>query len=766
MSTSNLDTELRALEYGADMDAATVENLHREIGFTEVHRATGGEHRYVREIACLRYQTAHTLLPPRPGDFFAGRLNRMLVGVDPERGGLTEAAYFCRMERLDEIAADTDAPATLRRQADSLRDYWTDRQTSVRCRGAFSPSTRAGLPSDDYYSGREIAYPMYGLGGPCLDYDTLVRLGIPGLRREVARHQTVHTDHESHRFYDSLAAALDILVDAALEYADQAARLARSAEGEDENGRRASRIEQGLRALIDAPPASYHQAAQLVWLYTLVALPRNYGRMDIYLGRWFVHDVDSGVISYDEALEMTAGLWRLMAARGDNFNNRVVIGGRGRAHEDAADRFALLALEVQRRLSDTIPQLSLRCYAGMNPAVWDMALEVIGSGCTFPILYNDDVNVPAVATAFGVSERDAEQYVMYGCGEYVLDHRSIGSPDAALNVLKMLDVTLHGGIDSFDEAPRGLALAGLRDVSSFEELRQAFVRQVDHQVQMLAEAQATIYRETGAEVAYPLLSLLYDDCIERGRPLLDGGVRYRGGTLESFGNSSAADALLAVNKTVFEQRLLTADELLACLADDFVGHERERAMLERLPAYGNDHAQADAMALWVNEVVCRAAMRSGARAGLDSFLVVLVNNGDSVLFGKRTAASADGRRRSEPVSNGNQPSAGRDRCGLTALLSSMAKLNPSLHAGATHNCKLSRRMFDGHRAEADALVRTYFARGGTQLMVTVTDRRELERALEQPEHYANLIVRVGGYSERFVNLPRDIQLEVVRRTLY
>ncbi|MBD3243277.1 MAG: hypothetical protein GF331_21990 [Chitinivibrionales bacterium] len=766
MATTTLDSELRNLEYGAAKEAGTTVDLCRETTFTEVHRRAEGDHPFDREIACLRSQVAHTLMPLRPGDFFAGRLDRMLVGIDPERGGLTEAAYFCRMERLDEIIGNPEAPSELRRQADSLRRYWADRQTSVRCRADFTEQLQQGLPSDDYYGAREIAYPMYGLGGPCLDYGKLVRLGIPGLREEVRGHRMSHTDRESRRFYDCLTAALDILVDAAVGYANQAAQLARAASSDDAVRQRAHRIERSLRTVVKAPPAAYHEAAQLVWLYSLVALPRNYGRMDMYLGGWLAHDLDTGVLSHDEALEMTAGLWRLMVARGDNFNNRVIIGGRGRPNEAAADRFALLALEAQQRVNDIIPQLSLRWYDGMNPAVWRKAMDTIGAGGTFPILYNDDVNVPAVAGAFGVPASEAEQYVMYGCGEYVLDHRSIGSPDAALNVLKALDITLRGGVDSFDGAARGLALPGLREASTFEDVQQAFVRQIEHQVSLLAEAQATIYRVSGEDAAFPFLSLLYDDCIARGKPLLAGGVRYRGGTLEAFGNNSAADALLAVKTAVFDRRLLTAHDLLESLDKDFVGRERERLMLERLPKYGNDDAEADAMSLWVNEVVCRAAMREGARVGLDSFLVVLVNNGDSVLFGKTTGATPDGRRRGEPVSNGNQPGAGRDTSGLTALLNSMAKLDPSLHAGATHNVKLSRATFTTQRVKTEAMLRGYFAAGGTQTMVTVTDRRELERAMEHPEQYANLIVRVGGYSERFVNLPRDIQLEVIRRTLH
>jgi pyruvate-formate lyase len=764
--TTALTEELKDLEYGYHKESHDAD-LRRELRFTEMHRRHEQADAFERETACLRCQVAQTLLPIEPGDWFAGRIDRMLVGIDPERGGLLEAAYFCRNEWFEEQLKRSDLRADLRADMQSILHYWQGRTTYAHCREAFPERLQEGLPRDDYYVGHEISYPMFGMGGPCLDYGKLVRKGVSGLRREVRRRRerACRDGDANPAFLDCLLAALDIFAEAARRYARQARALAAESTSE-EFGRRCELIERSLTRVAEKPPRTLHEAVQLMWLYSLVALPRNYGRMDTYLGDVLARELGDRTLTWEQAREMMVGLWRLMNARGDNFNNRVIIGGMGRANEETADRFALLALETQEIVGEIIPQLSLRWYRGMDPRLWEKALDVIGKGGTFPIIYNDDVNVPAAQAAFGVSREEAEQYLMYGCGEYVLDHRSVGSPDAALNVLKALDVTLHNGVDSFQHHPRGLALGSLRDFGTFEDLRDAFVRQVQHQVALLAEAQATIYRVTSRQASYPFLSLLYDDCVERGRPLLAGGVRYLGGTLESFGNNSAADSLLAIKKVVYEKKLLTAEQLLECLACDFRGHERERRMLASVGKFGNDDEEADGMAVWLNTMVCRAARSQADRVGLHTFMVVLINNGDSVLFGKTTAASADGRRAGEPLSNGNQPGAGNDRNGLTALLNSMAKLDPSQHAGAVHNVKLSRGMFTTRRAEMGALLQGYFDAGGTQVMVTVTDRRELERAMEKPQEYTNLIVRVGGYSERFVDLPRAVQLEVVKRTLY
>ncbi len=140
-------------------------------------------------------------------------------------------------------------------------------------------------------------------------------------------------------------------------------------------------------------------------------------------------------------------LWQLIADRKTVFNGRVFIGGRGRPDEASADRFALLAMEATRTVIEIEPQLTLRFYEGMNPALMSKALDMLGDGRTFPMLFNDDVNIPAVQNAFGVPLEDAEQYLPYGCGEYCLDHLSFGSPNCSLNLLKALESVLHHGVD-------------------------------------------------------------------------------------------------------------------------------------------------------------------------------------------------------------------------------------------------------------------------------------------------------------------------------
>lgn len=767
LENTTKSTATQSPDYGFTKRFRKIMSLERERAFTRAYAAHEFEHAYEREIACLAVQIPAMCAPLRPGDWFAGRVEPMAVGINPERGGLTQAAYYIDQEMLTGQLDNPDVGLSVKNDIRFLLDFWAERETGQACRAAFEPDVASGLPSDDYYSGKEIAYPMYGLGGPCLDFGKLTRLGLSGLRSEIESSSLRKGpgDPDRDHFYRSLLVSLDLFETVMRDYAQQAHDLAHSALNAQDTAR-AEQVGRTLDALVDRPPQTYHEAVQLVWLYAIVSMVKNYGRLDCTLGPFLASDLDNGILTDADAREMTAGLWHQMQEQGDNFNGRVVIGGAGRADSASADRFAFLALDTHESHGGVLPQLSLRWYSGMDPRLWERGLAVLRKGTTFPILYNDDITVPALAKGFGVSITEAQQYVPYGCGEFVLEHASIGSPDAALNVLKAVNVTLGNGIDYVDNARRGLALGGLERMASFEQLKSAVEAQIEHQVNLLARCQATVYRVTGEQAAFPFLSMLYDDCIGRGKALLAGGVRYCGGTLESFGNNSAADSLTAIKYAVYDHNLVSPRDLIQALKNNFVGYEQVRTTLLASPRFGNDNPEADAMSVWLNEMVCETTRRCGTAAGLDHFSVVLINNGDSVMFGKTTGASADGRLLGVPLSNGNQPSAGSDVCGPTALLNSMAKLNPAVHAGAVHNVRFSRATFDKHPGSVHGLLRGYFSSGGTQAMVTVTNRDDLEKARAHPELYANLIVRVGGYSEYFVDLPPDIQDEVMRRTLY
>jgi len=717
---------------------AASEKFSLELEFTETYQRCLDDDPALREAACLQVLTPRLFDPLQPGDLLAGRTHYLPVGF-----GLEDAAggpvYYCREWH---ILPELDAlPDERREKVQAMLDFWKREAT-------INGHLVRRLPRDVLAATSNHVAEMGGrVAGSLLDFEKLTRIGLPGLRAEIAAGRKRNGDLP---LYAAMDKALDLLVDMIHAYADQTAGETSAA----------------LRAIAARAPQTLREAAQLAWLYALISGTVNYGRMDVYLGNFYAADVDSGRLSEAGALALMQSLWQLMAARKTVFNGRVFIGGRGRPNEANADRFALLAMEATRTVIEIEPQLTLRFHTGMNPALMAKALDVLAEGRTFPMLFNDDVNVPAVEQAFKVSRADAEQYLPYGCGEYCIDHVSVGSPNCSLNMLKALEAALHNGRDMQTGEQVGLDPGNLSTFETFDQLWQAYARQIEYSVEQLANRHRLEVDVEAEQAAFLFTSMLYDDCVARGKSLLDGGARIRGGLIETYGMVNAADSLTAIKNLVYDRKLLPLNRLVAALDADFAGYEREYRLMRLAPKFGNDDPAADDVLCRVSEQVARHTMAQAARVGLDYFLIVNINNWMNVSLGAQTLASAEGRRSGKPLANGNTPTAGNDTSGVTAFLNSLVKPDVNLHAGYTQNMKFSKSLFREERPKVRALLDTYFASGGAQSMITVIGRGDLEAALKDPESYRNLIVRVGGFSARFVELTPEIQQDLLARTLY
>jgi pyruvate-formate lyase len=396
----------------------------------------------------------------------------------------------------------------------------------------------------------------------------------------------------------------------------------------------------------------------------------------------------------------------------------------------------------------------------------EMAISLIGEGYTFPLLYNDDVLVPGVVNSHDVPIEAAEQYMPLGCGEIIIDHMGFGTPSGSLNILKALEVTLRNGIDPITGKRLGLPTGNFKDFKSFDQLFSAFKKQLAYFIEILADHEDLEYEVTGRTAPYLYLSMLYDDCIKRGKGMFAGGIRYLGGSLESFGTVNSADSLIAIKELVFDKKLISQEKLLEVLDSNFVGYEKEHRMLVDCPKYGNDDPNADGMIVELHDFVCNTIRDQRHRTNLDWYLNVIINNGQNTTLGRWVGASADGRKAGGAMANANTPSGGNDKKGITALINSIVKPNPAIHAGAVQNMRFGRDSFTHNREKIEVIIDTYFKKGGSQAMITVINRGDLENALIEPEKYKDLFVRVGGFSARYIDLSKDIQLEILSRTTY
>jgi pyruvate-formate lyase len=211
---------------------------------------------------------------------------------------------------------------------------------------------------------------------------------------------------------------------------------------------------------------------------------------------------------------------------------------------------------------------------------------------------------------------------------------------------------------------------------------------------------------------------------------------------------------------------MTIDHLVKALDADFEGYEYERKLMLNAPKYGNDDDYADDIKVKVDRHVCETTRNMASKAGLDSYLIVIINNNANTVMGEQTAASPDGRKSRTFMANGNSSTGGADKNGLTAYLNSIVKPETKIHAGAVQNIKFSREMFTERRAITEKILQTYWEKGGAQCMINCLNRNDLENAMIHPEQYGNLIVRVGGFSARFIDLSPHVQLEILSRTMY
>lgn len=725
--------------------------------FTDAYRL--GTDCHHREALCEDVQFPAVLVPPRSSDYLAGKRLYPEVGYSLQYGGL---GYYADFWLWDESIKQGAYSSREMAEWKTLRSFWEQENTSARCVREFSDAIRLRLPK--LYNKPENlsqpALPLFRMGGLQLDFGKLVDNGIPGLEGLVRERMEDVLDAPTLAFLNGILVSL-ARVRNCLKYYH---RLAKSLD--KDSFRSPSRaLCAVLDGLLNHPPRTFHEALQLILLTTTITGTINFGRLDVVLGPLLHRDLEDGVIAWEGALQLMQNFYVILEEEILHFDARIIVGGMGRPDAPAADLFASLAMETTESLSLPLPQVSLRFFAGQNPALLEKAYDVIGQGKTFPMLYNDDVNVPAVEKAFGVSRETACQYLPYGCGEYMIDHQSCGTPNAIINLLRCLESALNCGRCLRTGEVIGPDFGSLRSYPGFEALWEAYARTVEYFVTPLALAQDSIYRTVSADCPFSLVSLLYDDCLARGRAIFSGGIRYLGGTNETYGNNNTADSLTAIEQLVFKERVCSGDELLSALRRNWADAESLRWQFQEAPKFGNDHTIADHMAARVHRQICLATSNAAARhTSLHHFLVVIINNDHNTHWGKWTSASADGRKHGEPLAPGNAAGAGHDKSGLTAVLNSQAKTDPSLHAGAVQNVRLSDSFPAKHRSLYHALFNTYFQQGGAQAMVTVVNRADLLDALVHPEKYANLLVRVGGFSARFIDLDAATQQEILSRT--
>ena len=724
--------------------------------YTQVHREHSCESREKREAACLEVLYPSLFRHIQKDDLIAGRLDFLPIGFGcvTSVGGV---GHYCVFRKLKNFRSEL--PESERERVDALYKYWEDHDLKT----AYN---RENLQEGVLGMFIDTTYPMIAtarLSGLMLDYYKLLSLGIGGLRRQIMAKLDTDPNNE---FLQSSLSCLDIFVRSARHLKNEARGQLETA-GPD-RAKDLNVIISSLSHIEDKAPETFHQALQLFWLYALLAGVINYGRLDDILGPYLAKDLADGTITEDEAYRYMRSLWTLIENRRTTVNGRIIVGGRGRRNPKEADIFLHIAMQVAKECRYVEPQFTLRVTKETSDEIWDEALDALGAGATYPTIYNDDVEVPAVAYGMRVDEKTAEQYVPFGCTEFVIQGQSSGTPNICINLLKILTIYMNGGIDPVDGIRKdgGIIIKPLSEYKTFEEFYDGYKQLLDFYLDLSVKAQYRSYEVMNSHVAFLFTSMLMDDCIERGKALLDGGIRYLGGTSETYGNINTSDSLLAIKDLVFDRKKYTLEQIEEAMLANFEGYDELHRDCLACDKYGNDLETADSMAKDLYEFVAKGTRDRGIGIGMQYFLIVISNNQLNTEWGLKTAASPDGRLSGMYMNPANNPQGGADKSGPTAMLNSLAKFDARYHAGSVQNIKFTPSMFNNHRSIIKSLFKTYFEKGGCHIMVTVVDSGVLEDAVEHPEKYPDMIVRVAGFSAVFVDLSPEIQQELLSRVLY
>jgi formate C-acetyltransferase len=573
------------------------------------------------------------------------------------------------------------------------------------------------------------------------DYPELLRVGIGGLLGRVASSR--RTNPGATVILDAMAGCLQAFSGFVMAYAEEASRLGMKD------------LHNVLAKIHVAPPASFREAIQLVWLVHVAMSSEGrrhnaLGRIDQYLLPFYEADLRNGTLSRDEALNLLCHAWCMIEGMHEITN--LCIGGLKPDGTDATNELSYLCLAATERVRSPSTNLSARFHDGSPERYHRACAEVILSGIGFPAIFNDHTTIPALER-LGIPVEAARDYALVGCIEPMIAGRQQAWGDSRFNTPQCL---LEALVD--------LPACG---TDSEADLFSRFVTRLRARlVAHAARINAQIAAYDPAEHPDPFLSSLTADCIGRGQDINGGGAKFkRMHGIAGMGLGTLADSLAAIKKLVIEERTIDFATLREALASDFSGNEPLRLMLaNRAPKYGNAEPYVDEIARDIVKAFARECLALHTCDG-GRFVPCMAANIQNISAGKEIGATPDGRRAETPLSDAASPYYGRDMKGPTAFISSVATPDYTDIACSVVNMRLNPEFFRGAEGVTrfTAFSKAFVAKRIQELQFNVNDDAVLKAAMDHPQAHRNLVVRVSGFSAYFTSLDKEIQHDILRR---
>ncbi len=695
-----------------------------------------------------------------------------------------------------------------KKQLKGIREFWKN-ETVHDLAKAIMPET-ALKGTGAYGKGVYLLgnYFFGGIGHTSARYEKIYALGWKGLMTQIEQKMDqldpcIPEDIAKQEFYDAQLICLEGIMTYTRRYAELARKLA----GTEEQPRAKELLQmaENLEWTAENPPRTFWEALQLWWMLTMaITIEGNghsihWGRFDQHMYPFYKKDIADGAITNDFVQELIENAWikisELTKVRDSGSTKAfggvelggpsLTVGGLTPEGEDATNELSFMCVEALVHVRLNAPWMTSRWHANSPHEWWIKVTKAAKMGLGMPSFFNDEIIIPSMVNR-GRTIEDSRDYGALGCVEPNSEGREYGWHDAAFfNLNKVLELAMNNGkcIGCSKECPRyavcagagtqlGLQTGSLADFTSFDQVKEAYEKQMRYWVDRLVMAENSMDIAHQTRKPLPYLSLLIDDCIDKGKDVTAGGARYNFIGPQGVGVANVADGLSAVKQLVFEQKACSGSDLLQALEHNWEGFEPLYALINssKVHHYGNDDPYADELARYGAKVYCKLLERRPTAHG-GEFQAGLYPVSANVPLGAITWASLDGRKAGEPVADGVSPvhnsRGSHDVSGPTALVKSVSTLDHGIASNGTLlNMKFSPSTISGEVGDENfiGMMKVYFQRKGMHNQINVISRDTLEDAIKNPEKYKGLIVRVAGYSAFFTELDPSVQQDILERT--
>jgi len=663
--------------------------------------------------------------------------------------------------------------------------FWQGKAVEDRLAELLSPDVAQDMEKFIFTMMLEITY---GIGHFTMDHTKVLKEGLRGIVEEAHRHRerlsAEERAGEKGLFYEAVVRSLEGAIRFAHRYADQASSMAGT---EKDPARRdeLEKIARVCRRVPEYPAESFHEAVQSVYFIHLIAQIESggnsvsLGRIDQILRPYYDTDRASGRVTREEARELlsllflkTNEIWNVLeeafipggeGTEGKTTQN-VTVGGLGPDGKDATCEMSTLGLDAYADIRTAQPNFGVRLSKKSPEDFFGKAVQYAKDGVLLHF-FNDDAIVPCLVEG-GHGLSDALDYGVVGCLEPNAQGKTFASTFAVqFSGIKCLELALNNGVDNSFGYLAGIETGDPSTFRTFDDVWKAYTAQVSHFLGQMVKGMAALDQAIAEQVPSPFASSMIRGPLEKGLDLTGGGAIYNSTGVQLMGFANTVDSLYAVKKAIFEDSVATLDQLVSWLANDWRDAEDKKTyFLQKIPKYGNDVDDVDAMGVTVLDHFCNElAKHKNFRGG--QFWPGVFSVGFHIAMGALTAATPDGRSSGDMLGNGLTPTTGNALSGPTAVANSVTKLPlRRIHNGTNLNMR-----FPGKEIAPEnltAFIKGYFQRNGTQVQFNMVDSEVLQEAQKKPKDYRDLVVRISGYSAHFVGLSDTAQDEIIERTAY